>query len=74
MDRVEGDLVAELVELADESSGVPDWIGSGEEVGSAEVVVVGVVGDHVPGRDEDAVADGDDGCGRSPNVVLAMIL
>ena len=56
-DEQKGDSVAEFVEVADgliAAVAVGDV--SGEPVG-AEVVIVDVVGEDVPGGDEDAVAD-----------------
>jgi hypothetical protein len=45
----EGDLVAEGLELFDESVLVVGGVGASGEVVAAEVVVVGVVGEEVPG-------------------------
>lgn len=54
-------MVAEVVELADESAGGAGLAGAFEEVVAAEVGVLGVVGEHVPDRDQERVLQGDQG-------------
>src|SRR3954470_18129178 len=72
-DRLQGDPVAEAGELLDESVTLPVGVAAGEVV-PAEVVVVAVVGQQVPGDDQDGVADGDGGllladpAGQSPEL------
>src|SRR5882724_5911090 len=60
LDGVEPDGVAESVGLAHDASHGAFGIES-REVVAAEVVVVDVVGEHVPGRGENRVLDGDNG-------------
>ena len=55
----QGDLAAELLELSDQVVLAAVRSGSSGEVVTAEVLVVGVVGEEVPADDEDGVADGD---------------
>src|ERR1039458_786973 len=57
----EGDLVAEVLELLHEVVLVAGGVTASGEVVATEVVVVAVVGEQVPGDDQDGVADGD-GC------------
>jgi hypothetical protein len=57
----EGDSVAEVVELADEVVASFVCVGAPGEPFSAEVPVVEVVGEEVPGDHQDRVADGDRG-------------
>src|SRR5664280_1606855 len=58
-DGVEADGQAEGVGLADDASHGTFGVLFGEVV-AAKVVVVDVVGEHVPGGDQDGVLDGDD--------------
>src|SRR5665647_3506891 len=62
--RGQGDVVADGAELVDCS--VPGLVGveAGEVVGSGVAVAL-VLDEHVPGRDDDRVLDGDDGLERS---------
>ena len=60
MDGVKPDGVAEGVGLSDDAAHGAFGVES-REVVAAEVVVVDVVGEHVPGRGENRVLDGDDG-------------
>ena len=55
---VEGDLVAEGLELGDGSLAGTVAVAADEEV-AAKVGIVAVVGQQVPGNDQDRVADGD---------------
>jgi len=57
----ESDLVAEVVELADEVVALAVGVVSAGEVVAAEVVVVAVLGEEVPADHEDGVPDCDGG-------------
>ena len=59
--RVECDLIAEVVELSDEAFGGAGLAGAFDEVVRVEVVVSRVVGEHVPDGDENRVLQGDEG-------------
>jgi hypothetical protein len=56
---VELDGVAEVLELANQVLGVAASIDAGGEVVGAEVLIAGLVRDHVPGVDQDGVPDRD---------------
>src|SRR5690242_13823644 len=60
-DGFEGDFVAELLELVDEAAAVAVGVFglAADEVVLAEVGVLDVVGEDVPGGDEDRVGDRD---------------
>lgn len=60
-DFVEGDSVAEAVELFDQSVASMVRVVAVGEVVAAEVLVVGVLGEEVPADDQDRVGDGDGG-------------
>src|ERR1700751_1062558 len=59
--RVECDLIAEVVELSDEASGGAGLAGAFDEVVRAEVVVSRVVGEHVPDSNQNRVLQRDEG-------------
>jgi putative transposase len=56
---VESDLVAQVLELADQAASLPVAVEAGGEVVGAQVGVVDVVGQHVPDGGEDRVGEGD---------------
>src|SRR5205085_6001926 len=58
--RHRGDLVADLLKSADQAAGGFGGVGA-IEVGGAEVVPLGAVAQHVPGRGEHRGGHGDDG-------------
>lgn len=64
--------MAEHVELADQATCLSRPAGSLEEVVRSEVGVLGVVGEHVPDRGQDRVADGDRTRLRRPKTVDAQ--
>ncbi len=59
-DCVEGDSVAEVVELGEKSIALSVGVAAGEVV-PTEVVVVSIVAEQVPTDHQDGVADGDGG-------------
>src|SRR6516164_7616187 len=59
--RVECDLIPEVVELSDEAPGGAGLAGAFDEVVRAEVVVGRVVGKHVPDGDQNRVLQRDEG-------------
>jgi len=70
---LEGHLVAELVELAHQSSGPAGSAGAFEEVAAAEVGVLDVVGERAPDLDEDGVFQDDQGAFLAPAAADASV-
>src|SRR3954453_23615833 len=70
---LQADVVAQALELGDQPVALAVGVAAGEGV-PAEAVVVAVVGQQVPGDDQDGVADGDgalllaDPAGQSPEL------
>jgi len=58
--RLEGDVMSERLELADEAPGLEFWVESGEVVAAGVAVDLASL-EHVPAGSEDRVADGDAG-------------
>jgi hypothetical protein len=58
-DASEIDLIAELLQLSDQATRLSSGVKWGQEVMCTEISVLDSVVDHVPGRDEQAVTDGD---------------
>src|SRR5271163_198988 len=72
-ERLEGDAVAEGLELFDRAGLGLGWDVSGEVVG-AGVAVEGAVGEHVPPRDQHRVLNGDERFHRPAAVGDAPVL
>src|SRR6478752_1204385 len=59
--RIECDLIAEVVELSDEASGGARLVGAFDEVVGTQVAVGHVVGEHVPDGNQNRVLQCDEG-------------